>query len=69
MKNRTALLTATFLVGFAVFAIMHWVFRFTKIESVMFGIIAATAEATVNYFKRLFVREKKNVQHKQDQSA
>lgn len=66
MNNRTALLIATFLVGFAVFAIMHWLFHFANIESVMFGIIAATAEITVNYFKRFFTREKKNVRHKQD---
>lgn len=60
MKDRTAYILAAFLVGFAVFAIMRWVFSFNNIESAMLGIIAATAEIGARYIIRFFSGNKKD---------
>jgi hypothetical protein len=60
MNNRTSYLLAAFLVGFAVFAIMRWVFRFGNTESVMFGFIAATAETSARYIIRFLSGNKKD---------
>ncbi len=60
MNSRITYLLAALIVGFAVFAIMHWVFRFDNTESVMFGLIAATAETAAYYVIRIFTGRKKD---------